>query len=112
MKFECGVICNKGFVLLVELQAHLKTHIDRKLFTHAEALCVSIWHPTKATTYSSAMSGKSLASKDKLKLHRGRDTGEKPYICDFYGKGFGKNFDMTQQRRVHSGERPYICDIY
>ncbi|XP_044774243.1 zinc finger and SCAN domain-containing protein 29-like [Neomonachus schauinslandi] len=36
-------------------------------------------------------------------------TGEKPYKCPEYGKGFSDPSNLTSHQRVHAGEKPYKC---
>ena len=37
--------------------------------------------------------------------------GEKPYKCDFCGRGFAHRYNMKVHRRIHTGEKPYKCDL-
>ncbi|CAG9769372.1 unnamed protein product [Ceutorhynchus assimilis] len=55
--------------------------------------------------------GKCVRSKENLKLHVRKHTGERPFVCLFCGRAFGGKSDLTRHLRIHTGERPYHCDM-
>uniref|UniRef100_A0A182MUI4 C2H2-type domain-containing protein n=1 Tax=Anopheles culicifacies TaxID=139723 RepID=A0A182MUI4_9DIPT len=54
--------------------------------------------------------GKCVRSKENLKLHVRKHTGERPFVCLFCGRAFGGKSDLTRHLRIHTGERPYHCE--
>lgn len=60
-----------------------------------------------ACTYCS----KTVRSKENLKLHVRKHTGERPFACMFCGRAFGGKSDLTRHVRIHTGERPYHCEM-
>lgn len=55
--------------------------------------------------------GKCVRSKENLKLHVRKHTGERPFVCLFCGRAFGGKSDLTRHLRIHTGERPYHCEM-
>lgn len=51
--------------------------------------------------------GKCVRSKENLKLHVRKHTGERPFVCLFCGRAFGGKSDLTRHLRIHTGEVIY-----
>ncbi|KAH8354084.1 hypothetical protein KR084_010058, partial [Drosophila pseudotakahashii] len=43
--------------------------------------------------------------------HRAQDDPQRPHLCDFCGRGFRTNAQLTTHRRKHTGERPFQCPL-
>lgn len=65
----------------------------------------------KENRFSCPFCGKCVRSKENLKLHIRKHTGERPFVCLFCGRAFGGKSDLTRHLRIHTGERPYHCEI-
>lgn len=61
--------------------------------------------------FSCPFCGKCVRSKENLKLHIRKHTGERPFVCLFCGRAFGGKSDLTRHLRIHTGERPYHCEM-
>ncbi|CAH1400842.1 unnamed protein product [Nezara viridula] len=65
--------------------------------------------PTRS--FACPFCGKCVRSKENLKLHVRKHTGERPFACLFCGRAFGGKSDLTRHLRIHTGERPYHCEM-
>ncbi|XP_055389676.1 myb-like protein A [Condylostylus longicornis] len=65
---------------------------------------------TPSSRFSCPFCGKCVRSKENLKLHVRKHTGERPFVCLFCGRAFGGKSDLTRHLRIHTGERPYHCE--
>ncbi|XP_029972357.1 zinc finger protein OZF-like isoform X5 [Salarias fasciatus] len=54
--------------------------------------------------------GQNYDQQDKLLVHIGSRTGEKPYSCETCGKSFSRKSYLLGHMRTHTGEKPYSCD--
>ncbi|XP_059224055.1 uncharacterized protein LOC106091895 isoform X2 [Stomoxys calcitrans] len=63
-----------------------------------------------ASRFACPFCGKCVRSKENLKLHVRKHTGERPFVCLFCGRAFGGKSDLTRHLRIHTGERPYHCE--
>ncbi|XP_043648165.1 zinc finger protein 660, partial [Drosophila teissieri] len=43
--------------------------------------------------------------------HKEQGDTQKPHLCDFCGRGFRTNAQLTTHRRRHTGERPFKCPL-
>lgn len=61
--------------------------------------------------FACSFCSKTVRSKENLKLHVRKHTGERPFACLFCGRAFGGKSDLTRHVRIHTGERPYHCEM-
>ncbi|XP_059203641.1 protein odd-skipped-related 2-like isoform X2 [Centropristis striata] len=116
-KFTCQ-ICGRTFFHKGTLTHHMKSHkanfcsicklhLPRrsKLKSHN---CVPPV-PTRRSSKSCDLCGKSFANQSALRIHYLVHTGEKPHRCSLCGKGFTQKGNLKCHLRIHTGERPFIC---
>ncbi|CAB0013886.1 unnamed protein product [Nesidiocoris tenuis] len=56
--------------------------------------------PTRS--FACPFCGKCVRSKENLKLHVRKHTGERPFACLFCGRAFGGKSDLTRHLRIHT----------
>ncbi|CAM1308529.1 Uncharacterised protein g4886 [Pycnogonum litorale] len=45
-----------------------------------------------------------------MKRHNLKHTGEKPFLCSYCDKSFGRQDKLKQHIRIHTNDKPYKCD--
>ncbi|XP_061725733.1 zinc finger protein 888-like [Cydia pomonella] len=89
--FTCE-ICNKEFRFLNNFQTHQKMHIKKKMF-------------------SCDICNKEFKFLCHFQAHKRRHLGEKPFPCDVCEKPFNKLTHMIKHKLSHKGEKRYSCEI-
>ncbi|XP_066594459.1 protein tramtrack, beta isoform isoform X1 [Prorops nasuta] len=86
---------------------------DDRSVEHADALLSLPRHEVdkRERRFACPFCGKCVRSKENLKLHVRKHTGERPFVCLFCGRAFGGKSDLTRHLRIHTGERPYHCEM-
>lgn len=79
-------------------------------FVTLHALFLFLFHFSLHSRFACPFCGKCVRSKENLKLHVRKHTGERPFVCLFCGRAFGGKSDLTRHLRIHTGERPYHCE--
>lgn len=85
----------------------------RKVFNivFSNSTSLNFWClPFTNSRFACPFCGKCVRSKENLKLHVRKHTGERPFVCLFCGRAFGGKSDLTRHLRIHTGERPYHCE--
>ena len=55
-----------------------------------------------------------LVPKSRMKTHMTifhTENSQKPFNCEFCGKGFATKVTFQEHTNIHTGERPYKCDF-
>ena len=55
-----------------------------------------------------------LVPKSRMKTHMTifhTENSQKPFNCEFCGKGFATRVTFQEHTNIHTGERPYKCDF-
>ncbi|XP_047983994.1 zinc finger protein OZF-like [Leguminivora glycinivorella] len=103
---------------LAQSQTVQKASLELIANTTAPVHIRGLWDSCKMTTghaierggFACPFCGKCVRSKENLKLHVRKHTGERPFVCLFCGRAFGGKSDLTRHLRIHTGERPYHCE--
>lgn len=138
-KFKCTV-CLKGFTTEKYREVHMRSHTGEKIFQckSCEKAFISKSHLTEHMKFHNDNSKKFLCSEcgqrfirnDYLVIHMRRHRGEKPFKCQYCGKGsylllehfvelypfsyilgFPRTTDLTVHERYHTGEKTHLCTI-
>lgn len=127
--FLCKV-CNKSYLKMSNLKAHMTIHTDLKpfncsvcdsKFTQARAYACHMRthnisdkirkqaHPCK--TFTCNICEKNYCNSSNLKAHMRLHTGDKPYSCNICNKRFSQSNALSYHMKTHFGEKPFACDM-
>ncbi|KAL4147916.1 hypothetical protein QTP88_002243 [Uroleucon formosanum] len=102
--FVCKV-CNKQFSYLYKFNEHKALHTCKCTVLHLESTHI------KEYRYKCDFCDKAFTRQWYLKLHKRRQTGEKPFNCDICSKVFHQQCNLKVHKRTHTGEKPFNCNI-
>lgn len=94
-----------------------KANTMATMLSHSEPNLVNLLtrypleRPRERQLFECTYCSKTVRSKENLKLHVRKHTGERPFACLFCGRAFGGKSDLTRHVRIHTGERPYHCEM-
>ncbi|KOX73230.1 Zinc finger protein 91 [Melipona quadrifasciata] len=116
--FTCDV-CGMQFRYLKSFKKHRLNHALERLQrapepqSSAMSVLARSSHEVdrRERRFACPFCGKCVRSKENLKLHVRKHTGERPFVCLFCGRAFGGKSDLTRHLRIHTGERPYHCEM-
>lgn len=83
--------CGKSFLKSLQLQKHMKIHLDTK----RRHVCMTC--------------NKRFLCKSHLKDHEAIHTGVKSHVCHVCNKSFLLKKNLTKHMKIHLDERPYVC---
>lgn len=127
--FLCKV-CNKSYLKLSNLKAHMTVHTDLKpfncsvcdsKFTQARAyvchmrthnISDKIHNKTHTDkTFTCNICCKNYCNSGNLKAHMRLHTGDKPYSCNICNKRFSQSNALSYHMKTHFSEKPFACDM-
>lgn len=127
--FLCKV-CNKSYLKLSNLKAHMIIHTDLKPFNcsicdrkftqarayacHLRTHAISDKNPNKThlnKSFTCNVYGKNYSNSSNLKSHLRLHTGDKPYSCTICNKRFSQSNAHSYHMKTHIGEKPFPCDV-
>ncbi|CAB0032357.1 unnamed protein product [Trichogramma brassicae] len=90
-RYSCE-ICDKKFKLECNLQNHMYTHTEEKMF-------------------GCPICGRKFSQKSVLQAHARRHTDDKPFQCEVCGLRFLEKLKFIGHTRRHTNERPFECGL-
>ncbi|KAM4604940.1 uncharacterized protein ACJ7VT_017251 isoform 2-T2 [Polymixia lowei] len=111
-------VCGMTFRYRGSLMNHVEIHAEDahclcgmcgKLFPTKECLLEHL--QTHVKIHVCEFCGKVFRWQVDLSVHVRCHTGEKPFNCKVCGKGFSRKSHMEIHKRTHTGEKPYRCDV-
>ncbi|KAM4604941.1 uncharacterized protein ACJ7VT_017252 [Polymixia lowei] len=111
-------VCGMTFSYRGSLMNHVEIHAEDahclcgmcgKLFPTKECLLEHL--QTHVKIHVCEFCGKNFRRQVDLSVHVRCHTGEKPFNCKVCGKGFSRKGNMEIHMRTHTGEKPYRCSV-